>query len=47
MGKELYESYQGEKELLIIDGAGHGQSADVNPNLYYDTVFTFLDCYIK
>lgn len=47
MGKELYESYQGEKELLIIDGAGHGQSADVNPDLYYDTVFTFLDRYIK
>lgn len=42
MGEELYEAYQGEKQLLIIDGAGHGSSADVNPTLYYDTIFEFL-----
>ena len=27
MGVELYESYRGEKELLLIDGAGHGASS--------------------
>lgn len=43
MGRELYESYQGEKELLIIEGAEHGASADVDPTLYYDTVFAFLN----
>lgn len=47
MGKELYESYKGKKELLIIDDAGHGQSADKDPQTYYTAVFTFLDKYIK
>lgn len=47
MGKELYESYKGPKELLIIDGAGHGQSADVNPDKYYQTVFDFIQTHVK
>ncbi|MEG0592305.1 MAG: alpha/beta hydrolase [Coprobacillus sp.] len=47
MGKELYESYKGEKQLLLVDGAGHGLSADVNPKLYYDTVFDFITKYKK
>lgn len=46
MGKELYNAYKGEKQLLLIDDAGHGASADVDPELYYDTVFTFLNKYI-
>ncbi|MEA4874257.1 alpha/beta hydrolase [Anaerorhabdus sp.] len=45
MGQELYDSYTGEKELLIIPGADHGESADVNPELYYKTVFNFIDNY--
>lgn len=45
MGEELYEAYEGEKELLIVEGAGHGASADVDPELYYQTVFSFLDRY--
>lgn len=47
MGNELYEAYQGEKELLIIDGAGHGSSADIDPEQYYTTVFKFIDTYLK
>lgn len=47
MGQELYDAYQGDKQLLIIEGAGHGQSADVDPKLYYDTVFDFLNKFIK
>ena len=43
MGEELYDAYTGEKELLIVDGAGHGASADTDPELYYKTVFDFLD----
>lgn len=46
MGKALYENYQNEKELLIIDGAGHGQSSDVNPEKYYQTIFDFLKKYM-
>lgn len=46
MGQELYDAYQGEKELLLIDGAGHGASADMDPQTYYDTTFAFLEKYI-
>ena len=46
MGKELYQSYHGEKELLIVPKAGHGQSADVDPDTYYQTVFQFLEKYL-
>lgn len=47
MGEELYAAYEGEKELLIVEGAGHGASADVDARLYYDTVFAFLNRYIS
>lgn len=47
MGKELYDSYQGEKELLIVEGAGHGLSADVDPQGYYTKVLSFLQPYLK
>lgn len=47
MGETLYEEYEGEKELLIVEGAGHGQSADVDPDTYYETVFSFLENYVK
>lgn len=47
MGQELYDSYQGEKELLIVEGAGHGLSADVDPQGYYTKVFSFLQSYLK
>lgn len=46
MGRELYKSYHGEKELLIVAKAGHGQSADVDPETYYHTVFQFLAKYL-
>ena len=43
MAYELYEAAPGEKELLIIPGAGHAQAMDKDPDLYYDTVFRFLE----
>ena len=43
MGQELYDSYTHQKELLIVPNAGHGGSADVNPDLYYKTVFNFIE----
>ncbi|MBD7914427.1 alpha/beta fold hydrolase [Clostridium sp. Sa3CUN1] len=43
----LYEAANCEKDILIIDGAGHGSAPDVDPKTYYDKVFSFLDKYIQ
>lgn len=43
MHTELYNAYQGEKASLIIEDAGHVDSRLVNPELFYQTVFDFLD----
>ena len=43
MSRELYEAEAcDKKELLIIDGAGHAQAQDKEPDRYYDTIFRFL-----
>lgn len=44
---ELYEAANVEKDMLIIDGAAHGAAPDVDPETYYEKVFSFLDKYIK
>ena len=44
---ELYEAFEGEKELLIIEGAKHADSTDVNPELYYSSVFEFIKKYVS
>ncbi|MCI8549715.1 MAG: alpha/beta hydrolase [Lachnospiraceae bacterium] len=43
MSTELYEAAAGEKELLMVEGAGHVQVQDKEPDLYYGTVFSFLE----
>ena len=44
MSKELYEAEAcSKKEILLIEGAGHAQAQDKDPELYYSTIFTFLD----
>ncbi|MDD3767029.1 MAG: alpha/beta hydrolase [Eubacteriales bacterium] len=47
MAYQLYESATGEKELLVVRGAKHGVSYSENPDLYWTTVFSFLDKYVK
>lgn len=47
MSKELYEAADCEKELLIVEGAGHAQSQDEDPELYYDTIRSFLQRFIS
>lgn len=42
MVEQLYNAYQGEKKLLIVEGADHACSRNVAPALYYQTVFEFL-----
>ncbi|MEF9951602.1 MAG: alpha/beta hydrolase [Clostridium sp.] len=41
----LYKSHNGEKEMLIIEGAGHGKSSQVNPTLYFKTTKNFIEKY--
>ncbi len=43
MSKDLYEAASCPKELLIVEGAGHAQSQDKDPETYYDTIASFLE----
>lgn len=43
MSKDLYDAAKCQKELLIMEGAGHAQSQDKNPELYYGTIKAFLE----
>lgn len=43
MTKELYEAASCSKELLIVEGAGHAQSQDKDPDTYYGTIKSFLE----
>ena len=47
MSEELYEAASCPKELLIIDGAGHGQPQDKDPAAYYGTIREFLAEYVR
>ncbi len=40
---ELYNSYDGIKEKLVIEGADHGGARNLQPEQYYNTVFNFID----
>ncbi len=44
---KVYEASKVEKEKLVIKGAGHGEAANVNPDLYWNTLWGFVDKYIK
>lgn len=43
----LYEACPTEKQLLVVEGAGHGNSYIMDPTLYFDTVFNFIGNYVK
>ncbi len=47
MTKDLYEAASCPKEILIIEGAGHAQAQDKDPEVYYETIKSFLEEYIK
>ena len=40
---DVYEACPATKDLLIIEGAGHAESQYLDPQLYYDTIFSFID----
>lgn len=46
MTVELYEEASCPKQLLLVEGAGHAQSQDKDPENYYGTIFEFLDNYL-
>lgn len=39
---QLYNACPAQKELLVVEGAGHGEAYAMDPALYFDTVFSFL-----
>lgn len=43
MTKSLYESASCPKKLLIVEGAGHAQAQDKDPDTYYSTIKEFLN----
>lgn len=42
MCRELYDSAACEKEIMIVEGAGHAQAADKDPAHYFEEVERFL-----
>ncbi|MCH5257044.1 MAG: alpha/beta hydrolase [Lachnospiraceae bacterium] len=47
MTKQLYDAANCPKELLIVEGAGHAQSQDKDPDTYYGTIRAFLETVIQ
>jgi fermentation-respiration switch protein FrsA (DUF1100 family) len=47
MMDELYNATSSDKEKLTIEGAGHDHSYLVNPKLYWTSINTFLNKYVK
>ncbi len=43
---ELYEACPTAKELYVVEGAGHGQAMYMDPDLYFDKIFSFLDQFV-
>lgn len=39
----LYDACPTEKDLYVVEGAGHGQALYLNPDLYFEKVFGFID----
>lgn len=44
---KVFDACPTEKQLLVVEGAGHGTSSNHAPNLYFETVFGFLKNYIE
>lgn len=46
MMDELYNATNSKKEKLIIEGAGHAKSSEINPEAYWSTIENFINKYI-
>ena len=40
---KLYEACTSPKDILVIEGAGHGAAYGTDPDLYFSTVYDFLE----
>lgn len=40
---KLYDACPAQKELLVVEGAGHGEAYAKDPDLYFGTVFSFIE----
>jgi len=47
MSYELFEAASCEKELFIVEGAGHAQAQDKDPDEYYGRIDAFLKRFLK
>lgn len=45
MVKPLYEAASCEKDILVVENAGHAEAQYADPKLYFDTVFSFIEKY--
>ncbi len=43
----LYDAAQCDKDILIVEGAGHTECKSLEPNIYYDKVFNFINKYMN
>ena len=39
----LYDACPTQKDIYVVEGAGHGQSLYLDPDLYFEKVFSFID----
>ena len=42
---QVYEACPTDKELLVVEGAGHGNSFNHTPDTYFEAVFRFLEAH--
>ena len=47
MCKQLYDAAACDKEIMIVDGAGHAQAVDRDPAGYWNTIECFLEKYAE
>lgn len=47
MCEELYQAASCEKEIMLVEGAGHAQSKDKDPVAYFNKVSEFVNRYIE
>ena len=46
MCRELYDAAACDKEIMIVDGAGHAQAVDRDPVGYWISIEHFLEKYV-
>ncbi len=45
MSIKLHDTYEHDKEMILVEDAVYGASSDIGHELYYSTIFRFLNEY--